>query len=300
MELLSHRVEGSNLKGGDHIYSWRIGFSYSHHGIYVGGTRDKVVHFTRAKDLSCSSFSSSVSNRGFKKGERSGVTTSCLNCFIGNGSLYRFEYGVSKCVFIAKIRGGTCTTAKSDPPEAVIHRAMYLLRNGFVKYDLFTNNCEDFALYCKTGLLVYGHGQTDLGSSGQAASAVGVPVAAFLYLSLRLLIPSPVVFGAATALNYTLNRYVTDIGVRTDTCKVDVQNIAQLINVREMLRIFVKTERRRQQLLPNKSRFEIDKSQVNPKSERIRRRWILEIERRRQQLIVLMKDRGFFRDFKMI
>ncbi|KAL8528488.1 hypothetical protein ACS0TY_006060 [Phlomoides rotata] len=234
MGFLSHRVKGSNLEAGDHIYSWRTAFSYSHHGIYVGG--DKVVHFTQAQDLSCSSLSSSVSNVsptcldfpdcGFKKGESGGVTMSCLNCFMGNGSLYRFEYGVSKCVFIAKIRGGTCTTAKSDPPEAVIHRAAYLLHNGFGKYDLFTNNCEDFALYCKTGLLVCSKGQTALGSSGQAASAVGVPVAAILSLPLRLLFPSPVVFGAATAVNYTLNRYVTDIGVRTDTFKVNVEDIA--------------------------------------------------------------------------
>ncbi|GAB2215784.1 hypothetical protein Droror1_Dr00020184, partial [Drosera rotundifolia] len=47
-------------------------------------------------------------------------------------------------------KGGTCTIAQSDPSEMVIHRAMYLLQNGFVNYDVFENNCEDFAIYCKT------------------------------------------------------------------------------------------------------------------------------------------------------
>ncbi|KAI3986782.1 hypothetical protein MKX01_039756, partial [Papaver californicum] len=53
-------------------------------------------------------------------------------------------------------RGGTCSMANSDPMEMVIYRAMYLLIKGFSNYDIFLNNCEDFALYCKTGLLTNG------------------------------------------------------------------------------------------------------------------------------------------------
>ncbi|KAH7864105.1 hypothetical protein Vadar_025839 [Vaccinium darrowii] len=33
------------IVAGDHIYTWRSVFAYSHHGIYVGG--GKVVHFMR-------------------------------------------------------------------------------------------------------------------------------------------------------------------------------------------------------------------------------------------------------------
>jgi hypothetical protein len=32
MGLLSHRVERSEMKPGDHIYTWRAGYTYSHHG----------------------------------------------------------------------------------------------------------------------------------------------------------------------------------------------------------------------------------------------------------------------------
>ncbi|KAM0071492.1 putative LRAT domain-containing protein [Helianthus debilis subsp. tardiflorus] len=44
MGFLSNRVERSDIKAGDHIYTYRAVFAYSHHGIYVGG--NKVVHFT--------------------------------------------------------------------------------------------------------------------------------------------------------------------------------------------------------------------------------------------------------------
>ncbi|KAK4400257.1 hypothetical protein Sango_1131800 [Sesamum angolense] len=239
MGMLSHRVERRDLEAGDHIYTWRTAFAYSHHGIYVGG--NKVVHFTHDRQYLGSSsqapstwFSTSASDVpsaacldipdcGFGK-QRSGVIISCLNCFLGNGLLYRFEYGVSRLSFIAKVRGGTCTTAKSDPPEAVIHRAMYLLQNGFGNYNLFTHNCEDFALYCKTGYLVCG--QEGLGGSGQASSFVGAPLAAVLSLPLRLFVSSPVGIVTATAAMYSLNRYATDVGVRDDVIKVKVEEIA--------------------------------------------------------------------------
>ncbi|GAB2260899.1 hypothetical protein Droror1_Dr00011754 [Drosera rotundifolia] len=53
-------------------------------------------------------------------------------------------------VRLSEQRDDTCTIAQSDPSETVIHRAMYLLQNGFGNYDVFENNCEDFAIYCKT------------------------------------------------------------------------------------------------------------------------------------------------------
>jgi hypothetical protein len=38
------------------------------------------------------------------------------------------------------------------PPEEVVQRALSKL--GEEEYDLFTNNCEHFAIWCKTGSLV--------------------------------------------------------------------------------------------------------------------------------------------------
>ncbi|XP_030548009.1 protein LEAD-SENSITIVE 1-like [Rhodamnia argentea] len=231
MGLLSNRVDRSEIQPGDHIYTYRAVFTYSHHGIYVGGS--KVVHFTPERNAdsiveesdsyeSMSSSCPTFPDCGFKL-PNSGVTLTCLDCFLGKGSLYCFEYGVAPSVFLVKVRGGTCTTAHSDPPESVIHRAMYLLQNGFGNYDVFQNNCEDFALYCKTGLLIMD--KLGVGRSGQASSAVGAPLAAILSSPLKLLMPSPVGVATVTAGVYCMSRYATDIGVRSDVIKVAVEDL---------------------------------------------------------------------------
>ncbi|KAM7511866.1 hypothetical protein LguiB_010741 [Lonicera macranthoides] len=236
MGLLSNRVERNEIKQGDHIYTYRAIFAYSHHGIYVGGS--KVVHFTPKRDEDSMNETSLISfnepsnlpsscptypDCGFRQ-PNSGVVLTCLDCFLQNGSLYCFEYGVSPSVFMAKVRGGTCTTATSDPSGSVIHRAMYLLQNGFGNYDVFQNNCEDFALYCKTGLLTVD--RLGVGRSGQASSVIGAPLAALLSSPLKLLMPSPVGVATVTAGMYCMSRYATDIGVRTDVIKVAVEDLA--------------------------------------------------------------------------
>ncbi|XP_068634779.1 protein LEAD-SENSITIVE 1-like [Aristolochia californica] len=244
MGFLSNKVERDQIKAGDHIYSWRAIYAYSHHGIYVGGS--KVVHFRRKKDMTSltgtsidSSGSSSEKSLsiceifpdcGFSLPD-SGVVLTCLDCFLDGGSLYCFEYGAAPSIFLAKLRGGTCTTAESDPPETVVHRAMYLLQKGFGNYDVFQNNCEDFALYCKTGLLVLDKSGT--GMSGQASSFMGVPVAALVSSPLKLLIPGPVGVATVTAGMYCMSRYATDIGVRTDVVKVPVEEMATSLSLAE-------------------------------------------------------------------
>lgn len=205
-------------------------------GIFVGGS--KVVHFTPRQNANSSSDTSSdfydsmssipsscetFPDCGFRQPD-SGVVLSCLDCFLGKGSLYCFEYEVPPSVFLAKVRGGTCTTAASDPPEMVIHRAMYLLQNGFGNYDVFQNNCEDFALYCKTGLLIMD--RLGVGRSGQASSVIGAPLAAILSSPLKLLMPSPVGVATVTAGMYCMSRYATDIGVRSDVIKVAVEDLS--------------------------------------------------------------------------
>lgn len=189
------------------------------------------MHFTRVSTPSASNEEEEEEAQcptfpdcGFRQ-PNSGVILSCLDCFLNNGSLYSFQYGVSPSIFLAKVRGGTCTTAASDPSALVIHRAMHLFRNGFGNYDVFQNNCEDFALYCKTGLLTVG-ASSGVGRSGQASSVIGAPLAALLSSPLKLLIPSPVGVATLTAGMYCVSRYATDIGVRSDVVKVSVEDLA--------------------------------------------------------------------------
>ncbi|KAJ4979100.1 hypothetical protein NE237_009880 [Protea cynaroides] len=233
MGLLSNRIDRDSLKPGDHIYSWRTAYVYAHHGIYVGN--DKVIHFTRGRGqevgtgtvldvllLSSGPAPSQPCSICPPQEEGHGVVSSCLNCFLAGGVLYRFEYGVSPALFLAKARGGTCTLAVSDPYNIVVHRATYLLDNGFGCYNVFNNNCEDFAIYCKTGLLVVEEGT--IGQSGQAISIIGWPLAAVLSSPVRLITN---MYGmAATAVGvYCASRYAADIGRRRDVVNLSVEDL---------------------------------------------------------------------------
>ncbi|KAI8546147.1 hypothetical protein RHMOL_Rhmol07G0094500 [Rhododendron molle] len=219
MSPLCNRVKKSeNLVAGDHIYSWRKLFVYAHHGIYVGeGT---VIHFLSSSIRGISSSSSTPGKKacpylhprcGIEKKPGSGVAVSCLVCFEREGSLYRFEYGVTKTALQFHLRGGTCSTAELDPQGEVLHRANYLLENGgFGKYNLFRNNCEDFALYCKTGLLTIDKDKAS-GRSGQIADLVKM-------------LPKKIK-AKHFPHNVGLGRYGSDVGVRADVIKVPVEDL---------------------------------------------------------------------------
>ncbi|TMW84194.1 hypothetical protein EJD97_025641 [Solanum chilense] len=233
--ILSNKIPQDELKPGDHIYSWRNAYLYAHHGIYVGD--GMVIHFTRAAGQEIGTgtvldrfiFSSSPSHpsgspcpRCGDQSRTEGVISSCLECFLCGGELYLFKYGVSPGVFIAKTRGGTCTIAPSDPPEHVLHRAKFLLQNGFGAYNIFKNNCEDFAIYCKTGLLVFTN--VSVGRSGQATSFLAATTA-IVSSPLRFLTTGVSGLAAVGFGVYCVSRYVSDIGVRRDVMKIPVERL---------------------------------------------------------------------------
>ncbi|PQM35575.1 uncharacterized protein Pyn_26788 [Prunus yedoensis var. nudiflora] len=238
MGVLSNKIQRDQLRPGDHIYSWRHAYLYAHHGIYVG--EGKVIHFTRGagqeigtgtvldRIIFSSSPSHSPDNPCPKCGDQSsldGVMSSCIDCFLSGGDLYLFEYGVNVAFFIAKARGGTCTLAASDPREDVLHRAFYLLQNGFGSYDIFKNNCEDFAIYCKTGLLVVT--SISVGRSGQAASFLAA-ASAVISSPFRFLTTSFTGLGAVGCGMYCVSRLVSDIGIRRDVIKIPVERLTAL------------------------------------------------------------------------
>ncbi|KAL6959753.1 hypothetical protein U1Q18_039908 [Sarracenia purpurea var. burkii] len=143
--VLSNKINKEELKPGDHIYSWskKVAYLYAHHGIYVGD--GEVIHFTTGDRGNFRSSSSHSSGPG-------SVESCTIDHFLSGGKLNIFQYAVSDAHFRTQVRG-TCSTAASDPPEDVLHRAEFLLKNGFGGYHSFRRNREDFAIYCKTGLL---------------------------------------------------------------------------------------------------------------------------------------------------
>ncbi|OIW20954.1 hypothetical protein TanjilG_26495 [Lupinus angustifolius] len=151
-----------------------------------------------------------------------GVIASCLSCFLSGSQLCRFDYGVSIPYFLVKVRGGTCTLASSDSAADVLHRAYILLENGFGRYDTVDNNCEDFAIYCKTGLQVDKSRQTRIGLSGQAVSffsVTGSIISRLPFISAKC---AGLPFGCAM---YCYDRYFSDIGTRSDVSKVPVEKL---------------------------------------------------------------------------
>ncbi|KAJ1691551.1 hypothetical protein LUZ63_015706 [Rhynchospora breviuscula] len=253
--VLSNKVGRDELKPGDHIYSWRSAYLYSHHGIYIGD--EKVVHFTRAAGqeigtgtvLDLILFSSSPTTHAANSCDRctaardqhqpelrncsdgsagGGVIISCLDCFLDGGNLYLFTYNVSPAFFLAKARGGTCTLAGSDVPDVVVHRALFLLTRGFGAYCLFKNNCEDFAIYCKTGLLV--ETAFSVGRSGQLTS-ITAAISAVASSPLRFLTTSAGGLAIVTTSMYCMGRYIADIGVRRDVLKVPVERLVEHVHI---------------------------------------------------------------------
>lgn len=211
-------------------------------GIYMGD--NKVIHFTRghgqevgtgtALDLilvssgpSSSSRPPCANNCSIQLKYTHGVVKSCLDCFLSGGVLYRFEYGVNPALFLAKARGGTCTLAPCDPDDTVTHRAIRMLNTGFRCYNIFKTNCEDFAIYCKTGLIVVENGV--VGQSGQALSIIGGPMAAAFSTPIRLLTTNIYGMAVTTVGVYCASRYFADIGNRKDVVKVDVEDLSSTL-----------------------------------------------------------------------
>ncbi|XWS64722.1 hypothetical protein CRYUN_Cryun05aG0028100 [Craigia yunnanensis] len=107
--------------------------------------------------------SSSCEKCGYKRDHcNGGIIKTCLDCFHYHHPLQFYEYGVSFAE-LKRSRRGTCSVFNSKPPHEVIKIATDFLekKSGFGRYDVFANNCEEFAMYCKIGTAfsfqVYGH-----------------------------------------------------------------------------------------------------------------------------------------------
>ncbi|KAL6132329.1 hypothetical protein ACLB2K_070700 [Fragaria x ananassa] len=147
-DLVNNKIDRKSLKPGDHIYAYRLAGTYSHHGIFIGG--DRVIHYNRTRDANKWNRAEPCRNCKLDRNHLRGVVKSCVDCFLKGHDLRRFQYGVKVVRYLAS-RHGTCTTGRADPPEVAIRRANdHLDGHGFGDYDLFENNCEVFAVFCKT------------------------------------------------------------------------------------------------------------------------------------------------------
>ena len=134
--LLFQMVRKNELRPGDHIYAYRYGGIYAHHGIYIGEPGMEVIHFSGNK---C---------------EGNPYIQSCTyEEFKGHALFVRLvAYDVNPLTTFFK-RAQTTHPYKSKPAKEVIETAQYYLKNpqSYDDYHFYFNNCESFAIYCKTG-----------------------------------------------------------------------------------------------------------------------------------------------------
>lgn len=104
---------------GDHIFSYRLG--YSHHGIDCGD--GSVVHFDSDPLRKAASTLSAQRAPRIRR-------------------ISMDEFGQGQQIQVRNY-------SQCDPSESVVERAAS--RIGDEGYDLFQNNCEHFAVWCKTG-----------------------------------------------------------------------------------------------------------------------------------------------------
>ena len=126
---------------GDHLFVYRTG--YSHHGIDLGNGR--VIHF---ESDPWRKLTGTIARKDSPK-----IREVSLDEFSGGRPLYVRQYEVC------------------DEVETVIERSTS--RIDEVGYDVFGNNCEHFAVWCKTGK----HESTQIESLREAARPLGSAVA---------------------------------------------------------------------------------------------------------------------------
>ena len=140
-----HDISKEDLKPGDHIYCYRLGFIYSHHGIYIGEEDCEVIHFAGEDG----SLSSKCGSNDKKKGAY--IRKCTLEEFTKGHTIRLVAYSVPWLTVIFK-KNVSVKQKQSQSPAEVIERAKRYLQNPerWGEYNLIKNNCETFAVYCKT------------------------------------------------------------------------------------------------------------------------------------------------------
>ncbi len=138
-------VSDSELKKGEVLCVNRMGGAYDHYGIYIGNR--KVIHYSdesgdtgkdiRIREATLSRFKNNAS-------EIFAIDFEAYRDYIENPELFDFA-GLFKLAF-DNLFGNELHLYS---PEETVERAKSRL--GERAYNLLLNNCEHFAIWCKTG-----------------------------------------------------------------------------------------------------------------------------------------------------
>ncbi len=131
VSLFDHTIPPEKLKPGDHIYAYRELGLYTHHGIYVGQNSNGeylVIHGTRDNK----------------------IRKTTLDEFLDGAKLRLVSYNEDSTLLK---RTGGAQKIECLPARKVVETAEYYAEHPekWGDYDLLKNNCEHFAIFCKTG-----------------------------------------------------------------------------------------------------------------------------------------------------
>lgn len=159
--VLSHAIARQALKPGDHVYVYRSLFTYAHHGIYTGIEGQEIIHFS-----------------GPTKREAN-ISATTLDEFCCGSTIRLVAYDISRnsLDYLLK-RPGTVHYRKSLVAEEVVNTATKWLNHPELwdEYHLVSNNCEDFAYFCKTGHHMYREGQAAVLKMSQVSQTKGIDI----------------------------------------------------------------------------------------------------------------------------
>lgn len=159
--VLSHAIAREDLKPGDHVYVYRPFYTYAHHGIYTGIERQEIIHFSGPSKCDAK------------------ISAATINEFCRGGTIRLVAYGIRRNSLDYRLkRPGTVHSRKSLVPEEVVNTASKWLNHPELwdRYDLVSNNCEDFAYFCKTGHHMYREGQASVLKMSHTPQAKGIDI----------------------------------------------------------------------------------------------------------------------------
>jgi len=173
--LSGHTVPFDDLHAGDHIYTVNLKGVFSHHGIVVkkgsnpgttevvefnvprGGplpervTPKEMMQPALLQRMVAAAKVQRITLLQFLTSADSNIEDGAASPSGRTKNLRRVHYGDIELVRVIA-RCGSAHTQGHDPADVVIKRALERLeRQDWPPYAAVTNNCEHFAVYCKTG-----------------------------------------------------------------------------------------------------------------------------------------------------
>lgn len=194
-----------DLRAGDHVYAWKLGFTYNHHGVVVH-TQDCASDCLHDR-LECCAI---VHFQPPTEDNPGRIEFVSLLDFVQGRGLCRCRYGVPSAEFYMR-RSGSCSTHVADTWPLVVIRALSLMdvccpeypasdagvqeTAAQVEYNMLKKNSELLACWCMLG----GRSGVQRFRSDESAFSPQTQPGRFVRLGLAVAVPVALAAAATAA-----------------------------------------------------------------------------------------------------